>query len=139
MTKWVPEAAPEMLTLEAAAHSVRVALLEPGFHATRMIDDAVRGAWADPMFPCADAERRIVAWFAGARQTAAHPDHIAQAVYHAITTDRPRLRYLDGADAEVYVGGRARMPKDWADLGQPMSGEAFFAASAAGFPAPAVA
>jgi hypothetical protein len=55
-------------------------------------------------------EPRIVAWFAGTKQAAAHPDQLAEAVHHTITTGPPRLRYLDSADAEACAGRRARMP-----------------------------
>jgi len=56
MAKWALEAASEMLAQEVAALGIRVALIEPGFHDTRMLDDATREIGIDP--DSAYAERR---------------------------------------------------------------------------------
>lgn len=37
-----------MLAQECAALGVRVVLIEPGFHATRVLDDATQGIGIDP-------------------------------------------------------------------------------------------
>jgi NAD(P)-dependent dehydrogenase (short-subunit alcohol dehydrogenase family) len=137
MAKWALEAASEMLAQEVAAHGIRVAVVEPGFHTTRMIDDATREIGIDPNSPYADAERRIVAWFAASKQTAADPQRVAEAVHEAITAEVPRFRYPVGADADIYIGGRARLAdEDWVALGRRMTDEEFFAEFAARFPAP---
>jgi NAD(P)-dependent dehydrogenase (short-subunit alcohol dehydrogenase family) len=137
MTKYALEAATEMLAQEVVGHGIRVAVIEPGFHATRMIDDATRLLGRDPTSPYADAERRIVAWFAAQKAIAADPQRVAEAIRHAITTAEPRLRYLVGDDAKQYVGGRTRMAdEEWIALGRPMTDEEFFTEFARRFPAP---
>jgi NAD(P)-dependent dehydrogenase (short-subunit alcohol dehydrogenase family) len=137
MAKWALEAASEMLAQEVAALDIRVALIEPGFHATRMLDDATRGIGIDPGSAYADAERRTVALFAASKQTAADPQRVAETVHEAITTQTPRFRYPVGADADVFLGGRARMAdEDWVALGRRMTDEEYFAEFATRFPAP---
>jgi hypothetical protein len=37
------------------------------------------------------------------------PQAVAEAIAHAVATDRPRLRYLVGADAEALVRGRSAL------------------------------
>ena len=87
--------------------------------------------------PATTRHGTTVTWFAAAKATAADPQRVADAVHHAIVTDTPRLRHLVGVDAEVYVGGRARMSdEEWVALGGPMTDEEFFAEFAARFPAP---
>lgn len=137
MAKWALEAASEMLAQEVTALGLRVALIEPGFHATRMLDDATQGIGIDPGSAYADAERRTVALFAANKQIAADPQRVAETVHEAITTRTPRFRYPVGVDAEVFLGGRARMSdEDWVALGRRMTDEKYFAEFAARFPAP---
>jgi NAD(P)-dependent dehydrogenase (short-subunit alcohol dehydrogenase family) len=137
MAKWALEAASEALAQEVAPHGIRVAVLEPEFHTTRMIDDATRLLGLDPESPYADAERRIAAWFAASKQTAGDPLRVAQAVHEAISTETPQFRYPVGPAAEVYIHGRDRMSdEDWVAMGRPMSDEEFFAEFARRFPAP---
>jgi NAD(P)-dependent dehydrogenase (short-subunit alcohol dehydrogenase family) len=137
MAKWALEAASEMLAQEVTALGIRVALIEPGFHATRMLDDATQGIGIDPGSAYADAERRTVALFAANKQIAADPQRVAEAVHEAITTRTPRFRYPVGVDADVFLGGRARMAdEDWVALGRRMTDEEYFAEFAARFPIP---
>ena len=37
------------------------------------------------------------------------PDHTAEVIYQAITTDQPKLRYLVGSDAESLVQARQNL------------------------------
>jgi NAD(P)-dependent dehydrogenase (short-subunit alcohol dehydrogenase family) len=137
MAKHALEAASEMLALELQQFGIRVAVVEPGFHLTRMIDDATQRLGQDPASPYAVAEQRICLWFATAKATARDPLRVAEAIEHAVTTDDPRLRYLVGPDAEAYVGGRERMTdEEWVALGREMTDEQFFAEFAERFPIP---
>jgi NAD(P)-dependent dehydrogenase (short-subunit alcohol dehydrogenase family) len=137
MAKHALEAASEMLAQEVRPYGIRVAVIEPGFFATPMLDRATSTLCRDPETPYADAERRVSLWFALAKQTAADPRRVAEAIEEAVTTPEPKLRYPVGLDAPVYIGGRARISdEEWVDLGREMTDEKFFQEFAARFPMP---
>jgi NAD(P)-dependent dehydrogenase (short-subunit alcohol dehydrogenase family) len=100
MSKFALEAMADSLRLELAPDGIAVALVEPGTIATRI--------WTKPQ-PLADVVsdryRPRLARFravAGARAAKAAPaEHVARAVEHALTSQRPRTRYLVGRDARI--------------------------------------
>lgn len=42
-------------------------------------------------------------------KTPSQPEDVARVIYEAVTTDTPRLRYLEGEDAKRLAAGRQRM------------------------------
>jgi NAD(P)-dependent dehydrogenase (short-subunit alcohol dehydrogenase family) len=100
ISKFSLEAMADSLRLELRPDGVEVSLVEPGTIATPI--------WAKPQ-PLADtvSERyrpRIEAFrtLAAARARKAAPaDRVAQAVEHALTSERPKTRYLVGRDARI--------------------------------------
>jgi NAD(P)-dependent dehydrogenase (short-subunit alcohol dehydrogenase family) len=128
MTKHALEAASELLAMELRAHGIRIFVMEPGFFATRMIDDATARIGRDPASPYADAERRICAWFAQSKLTAGDPTDAGTAIAAIVTGESHRFRHPVGADAVVYLDGRRRMSDEtWIDLGRAMNDDDFFA------------
>ncbi len=139
-SKHALEAVSESLALETRAFGIRVVLIEPGFFKTPIIDKATGAIGLDESSPYADAERRIHAIYSSAHAIGGDPQAVAEAIEHAITTDSPKLRYLVGADAEVFVNGRfAGTDEDWVDFGREMSEDEFWAEFARRFPMPAQA
>jgi NAD(P)-dependent dehydrogenase (short-subunit alcohol dehydrogenase family) len=100
ISKFSLEAMADSLRLELRPDGIEVSLVEPGTIATPI--------WTKPQ-PLADvvSERyrpRIEAFRARAAaraRKAAPADRVAQAVEHALTSGRPKTRYLVGRDARI--------------------------------------
>jgi NAD(P)-dependent dehydrogenase (short-subunit alcohol dehydrogenase family) len=129
IAKHALEAASEALAMEVRQFGIRVAVVEPGFFATRMVDDATASLGIDPQSPYADHERRIVAWFAQGKQTAGDPADVGRAVAAIAAGEAgDALRHPVGLDAPIYLDGRRRMTDEqWIDLGGEMTDDEFFA------------
>ncbi|NUR78709.1 MAG: SDR family oxidoreductase [Thermoleophilia bacterium] len=103
MSKFALEAMADALRLEVAPFGIHVSLVEPGTIATPI--------WTKPQraveeFPPEAVElygervekfRRLAADRAG---KAVPPEHVATAVEHALTSEKPKTRYLVGPDAK---------------------------------------
>jgi hypothetical protein len=75
--------------------------------------------------------------FALGRQAEADPRQVAEVVEQAVTTDQPTLRYLVGADAEVFWAGRSRLSdEEWVAFGRQMTDEEYWQEFARLFPMP---
>ncbi|MBO0654326.1 SDR family oxidoreductase [Streptomyces triculaminicus] len=93
------------LRMEAAPWGVRVVLVEPGFHASPMLENAadaferrasVSSRYAD-CYRVASRSLRDSSRYPG-------PERVARAIHRVLATPRPRARYVLGTDARV--GGR---------------------------------
>jgi NAD(P)-dependent dehydrogenase (short-subunit alcohol dehydrogenase family) len=139
-TKHALEAMSEALAAEVLQFGIRVAIIEPGFFATPIIDKAVAsvaaGAAGDG--PYANVERRMAGIYMGGKAAAQDPFEVAAVIEHAITTDTPRLRYLVGVDAEVFMRERPKMTDEeyLQSFGRPQSDDEFFAEFMRRFPMP---
>jgi len=136
-SKWALECASETLALELRQFGVRVAIVEPGFFVTPILDKAAE-AWGDnENAPYADLERRMRDLYAQATVGGGHPSVVARAIENAVTTTEPRLRYLVGADAESFVGGRQRITdEEYLVLGEEQSDEQWWTRFMEMFPMP---
>jgi NAD(P)-dependent dehydrogenase (short-subunit alcohol dehydrogenase family) len=138
-TKYALEAASETLAIEVKQFGIRVAIVEPGFFSTPIIDKAVDATGAhDAEGPYANIERRISGVYLGGKEVAGDPQEVAVAIEEAITTDDPKLRYLVGASAAPFIEGRARMSDEEYvhAFGRVMTDEDYFTEFAARFPMP---
>jgi NAD(P)-dependent dehydrogenase (short-subunit alcohol dehydrogenase family) len=137
-TKHALEAASEALALEVCQFGIRVAIIEPGFFATPIIDKATSALSGDVASPYAHVERRMGGIYQGAKPLSGDPQMVAEAIEQAITSDVPRLRTLVGLDAAPFVEGRARMTDEEyvAAFGREMTDEEYFTEFAARFPMP---
>ena len=139
-TKHALEAMSEALAAEVLQFGIRVAIIEPGFFATPIIDKAVEsvaaGAAGDG--PYANVERRMAGIYMGGKAAAQDPFQVAEVIEHAITTDTPKLRYLVGVDADVFMRERPRMTDEeyLQSFGRVQTDEEFFAEFMRRFPMP---
>jgi len=120
-SKWALESATETLAMEVARYNIRVVLIEPGVIYTPMVEKL---PVPDPESPYAHFSRRIARYFVERLKVPAMPDIVADAVYHALTTDDPKLRYLVGEDANaIDPARRAITDEEWIATGLEMSDE----------------
>ncbi len=139
-TKHALEAMSEAMAIEVMQYGIRVAIIEPGFFATPIIDKAIAstpGAAGDG--PYANIERRMAGIYMGGKAAAQDPQLVAEMIEHAITTDAPKLRYRVGVDAEVFATRRPAMSdEEYVEtFGRVQTDDEFFAAFARVFPMPA--
>jgi NAD(P)-dependent dehydrogenase (short-subunit alcohol dehydrogenase family) len=134
-TKSALEAASESLASEVVPHGIRVILIEPGFVVTPLIQQGLDSFKLDVPSPYHDAERHTYALFAQAQQVGSSPQVVAKAIEVAMSDPARQFRYRVTADAEVFVGGRARMSdEEWIAMGRHSSDEDYFTEFAARFP-----
>ena len=70
-----------------------------------------------PGHPYGFAMGRLWRLFAAQLAEGTLPDAVARAIYDAVHTSEPKLRYAVGADAEVMVAARDRLSAaEWVDL-----------------------
>ena len=109
-TKHALEAISESLAIEVMQFGIRVAIIEPGFFDTPIIDKAAGAITAAGDAPYANVERRMAGvYMAGKAAGAGDPQVVAETIEHAISTTEPKLRYLVGVDAGVFARERPRM------------------------------
>jgi NAD(P)-dependent dehydrogenase (short-subunit alcohol dehydrogenase family) len=112
-SKFALEAASESLAQEVAPYGIRVAIIEPGVVLTPIFQKG-GGKELDPAMPSMFAVRRLWALFAAQLQQPTLPIACAETIRRAIEDPNPKLRYLVGRDAEIYVVGRARLTdEEW--------------------------
>ena len=110
-SKHVLQAASEALAQEAFQYNVRVSIIEPGAIKTPIFDKATAGE-RPTNSPCMQSFNRLMAIFEKRLKDRSPPELVATTIRHAIETDQPKLRYLVGEDAELWVAGRARMSEE---------------------------
>jgi NAD(P)-dependent dehydrogenase (short-subunit alcohol dehydrogenase family) len=103
-SKFAVEGFSESLAIEAGLFDVKVVLIEPGTFKTEIFEtnkDMAAGA-KDPASPYFAVTREL-----GKKvddlvaRHGADPQQVADAILHALTTPRPKLRYLVGTDAKL--------------------------------------
>ena len=102
----------DCLRVELKPWSIPVSLIEPGAVKTPIWDKGLREADAWMASPPAgaglymDAARKARGLIAQRAQAGIPADRVAAAVIHALTSPRPRTRYLVGADARMQAAIR---------------------------------
>lgn len=136
-SKHALEAVSEALALEVRKFGIRVAIIEPGFFATPIIDKATAGLPLDEQSPYSDVERRTRDLYAQGKENAGDPLAVAEVIEQAVSTSEPKLRYRVGADALVFADGRRRMKdEEYLDMGREMTDEAYWQEFQKRFPMP---
>ena len=115
-SKWALEGVTEGLAQELAPFGVRVAIVEPGITKSAIFAKSVdfphaTGAYDAPY-------RRMFQMYATGIPQATDPFEVAGVIHHAVTTDRPQLRYVTSWGADELIRGRERMSDaEWVSLG----------------------
>jgi NAD(P)-dependent dehydrogenase (short-subunit alcohol dehydrogenase family) len=111
-SKHALEAITEALYFEVKPFGIRVALVEPGQYATRLLDNAWPGARFTPASAYWETSnrfderiRRLVP-----DGKPGDPQEVADVIFEAATTTTPRLRWLAGQDAQMVVTAHRSMP-----------------------------
>jgi NAD(P)-dependent dehydrogenase (short-subunit alcohol dehydrogenase family) len=119
-------AASEALAHEVAAFGIRVAIIEPGVIQTAIFENSAGATRYDKTSPYRQIMRRNGKLFAAGFRNPGKAETVAAAILDAITTDRPRLRYPVGGDAEGLAAGRARISdEEWVAMGGELSDEEY--------------
>jgi NAD(P)-dependent dehydrogenase (short-subunit alcohol dehydrogenase family) len=111
-------AASEALAHEVAAFGVRVAIIEPGVIQTAIFENSAGATRYDKNSPYRQIMRRNGKLFAAGFRNPGRSETVAAVIFDAVTTERPRLRYPVGTDAEGLAAGRARISdEEWVAMG----------------------
>ena len=119
-SKFALEAASEALAQEVWRFGIRVAIIEPGVVQTPLHTKG--GGKADPSSPYHEFSLRGSRLFGALLENPSSPELVAVTIQHALETERPKLRYLVGEDAERWAAGRQAMTdEEWVDVGREMT------------------
>jgi len=110
-SKHALEAISEALHYEVAPFGIRVALIEPGQYATRLLDNAWNGRRFTPASPywerSALFDERIKRLVPEGQR--ADPDEVARMMCEAALGEQPGLRRLAGGDAQMIAGAHRQL------------------------------
>jgi NAD(P)-dependent dehydrogenase (short-subunit alcohol dehydrogenase family) len=115
-SKYALEAAADALRVELLPFGLRVVLIEPGMIATPIWDTSIATAERTLERAPPQLTEFYGAALAGVRRRAARgshsapPEHVAEAVSRALTTRKPRIRYVIGRDARTRLALQKVLP-----------------------------
>jgi NAD(P)-dependent dehydrogenase (short-subunit alcohol dehydrogenase family) len=124
-SKWALEGISEGLAQELAAFGIRVVIVEPGVTKSAIFAKSLdvpnaTGAYDAPY-------QRMFQMYATGISNATDPFAVAEVIHDAVTTDRPRLRYVTSWGADELIRGRERMTDvDWVSLGAVADDDAYY-------------
>ena len=125
-TKFALAAVSEALAIEIRPFGVRVVIIEPGVIITPIWNKAE--ASMPEGHPYGLAMGRLWRLFEAQLAEGTMPDTVALAIYDAVHTAEPKLRYPVGADAEAMAAARDRLSAaEWLDLQSEPDDEKFLA------------
>ena len=136
-SKWALECASETLAMELRPFGVRVAIVEPGFFKTPILEKAIHEWEGSEASPYANINRRVGALYQQAAAISPGAEVVAEVIERAAFDPEPKLRYPIGADAEVFLSRRPAMTdEEYLTLGDEMTDEEWFAKFMEMFPMP---
>jgi NAD(P)-dependent dehydrogenase (short-subunit alcohol dehydrogenase family) len=131
-SKWAFEGVSEELAQEVAPFGIRVAIVEPGVTKSAIFPKNVDAPNSSGAYD--DHYRRMFQFYAAGLAQATDPLEVAKVVEEAITTDRPKLRYVVSWGAAEAIAGRAAMTDEaWVEIGAAPTDEAYYDAFQAAF------
>jgi NAD(P)-dependent dehydrogenase (short-subunit alcohol dehydrogenase family) len=123
-SKWALEGMSEALVHEVGPFGIRVSIVEPGITRTAILPKNI-GQPEDTAYEV--AYRRMFQMYQAGIAANVSPDEVASVVWHAITTDEPRLRYPCTWGGRELTEGRARLhDEDWVALGMAETDDEYF-------------
>jgi NAD(P)-dependent dehydrogenase (short-subunit alcohol dehydrogenase family) len=124
-SKFAFEGVSEGLAQELAPFGIRVAIIEPGVTKTAIF--AKTGEAPNTSGAYDSAYRRMLKFYGYGIPQATDPSEVARIVHHAITTDRPTLRYVVSWSGQNMIDGRAAMTdQEWVKLGATADDQYYF-------------
>src|SRR5262245_4381322 len=115
-SKWALEGLSEGLAQELAPFGIRVVVIEPGVTKSAIFAKNVDAP--DRSGAYAAAYRRMFQCYAAGLKHATDPFEVGALIHHAVSTDRPELRYAVSWGAKQLIDGRAAISDGaWVALG----------------------
>jgi NAD(P)-dependent dehydrogenase (short-subunit alcohol dehydrogenase family) len=115
-SKWALEGLSEELALEVAPFGIRVVIVEPGITKSAIF---AKNVDLPPTVGVYDAHyRRMLQFYAAGIPQATDPSEVGAVIHHAVTTDRPKLRYACSWGGEALTDRSAITDEAWIELGR---------------------
>jgi NAD(P)-dependent dehydrogenase (short-subunit alcohol dehydrogenase family) len=112
-TKFAIEGLSESMAYELDQFGIKVILIEPGVIRTNMGNSIVIAKKAhDLSSPYSQLMQKMGNNFKKFTENASSADVVANVVLEAVTSEKPRLRYLAGKDIEMWMQGKNSMSDD---------------------------
>lgn len=109
-TKFAIEGLSESLSYEVEPFGIRVVLIEPGMIKTNFSNASVIAKKSlDPQSPYAALMKSMEKGIKQLLENASTPQLVAHIAFDAITSDKPKLRYLAGKDVEQWIEAKKKM------------------------------
>jgi NAD(P)-dependent dehydrogenase (short-subunit alcohol dehydrogenase family) len=116
-SKFALEALSDAMRRELRPWGIQVALIEPGNVKTRIwekgrsqVEELRASAGEEMMQRYAAGIERMQQFISLAERRGVEPEKAASAIAHAVTSERPKTRYLVGVDARVLLTMEKRLP-----------------------------
>lgn len=110
----------DSLSGEVQSFGIRVVSIEPGFFATKNIENAIRPA---PGSPYAEIETALVTFLESSLEHGGDPKNVAAAIVAAANDPDSPIHVPVGPDAEMFIQAAATMSEsEWQAVGRAMIG-----------------
>lgn len=109
-TKFAIERLSESLSFEVEPFGIKVILIEPGMIRTNFSSASILAKKSlDPNSPYAPIMKNMEKGIKQLLENASSPQLVANITFEAISSDKPRLRYLAGKDVEQWIEAKKKM------------------------------